>query len=126
MVLEWREREHEDVDREFHWYINAQQALKICGLYKFWKLGGLRDQPRLLHMFVDYWDPDTEAFQLDGMSFKLKVEDIYFIIGLSRWGEIVNLQALGVGGGLTIEEYLAVYFLLDIEKIGSQVSVNVI
>ena len=84
MVLEWREREHEDVDREFHRYINAQQALKICGLYKFWKVGGLRDQPRLLHMFVDYWDPDTEAFQLDGMPLRLEVEDIYFIIGLSR------------------------------------------
>ena len=67
MVLEWRELEHDEVDKEFHRYINAQQALKRCGLYNFWKLGGLRAQPRLLQMFVDYWDPDTKDFQLDGM-----------------------------------------------------------
>ena len=54
MVLEWRECEHEDVDREVHQDINAQQVLKICGLDKFWKLVGIRAQPRLIHMFVDY------------------------------------------------------------------------
>ena len=76
MVLERRECEHEDVDREVHRDINVQQALKICGLYNFWKLGGLRAQPRLIQMFVDYWDPDTEAFQLDYRSLRLEVEDI--------------------------------------------------
>ena len=60
------------------------------------------------------------------MSFKLEAGDIYFITGLSNQSEIVNLHALGVGGGLTIEEYIAMYFLLDIKKIESQVSVNVI
>ena len=59
IVLELREREHEDVDRKVHQDINDQQALKRCGLYKFWKLAGLRAQPRLLQMFVDYWDLDT-------------------------------------------------------------------
>ena len=48
MVLEQREREHEDVDRIVHGDINAQQALKGFGLCKFWQLGGLRTQPRLL------------------------------------------------------------------------------
>ena len=59
MMPEWREREHEDVDMEVNSDINYQQALKLCGLYKFWKLGGLRAQPRLLQMLVDYWDLDT-------------------------------------------------------------------
>ena len=39
------------------------------------------------------------------------VEYIYFITGLSRQGEIVNLRACGVEGGLTIDEYIIVYFL---------------
>ena len=56
----------------------------------------------------------------------LEVEDIYFIIGLSRRGEVVNLRAkaCGVGGSLTIEEYIVVYFLPDTVKIRSQGSIN--
>ena len=55
-------------------------------------------------MFVDYLDLDTEAFMLDEIPLRLEVEGIYFIIGLSHPGEVVNLRAHGVGGGLTIED----------------------
>ena len=41
----------------------------------------------------DYWDPDLESFQIDGMSLTIEVEDIYFITGLSRRGEVVNLHS---------------------------------
>ena len=44
--------------------------------------------------------------------------------GLSHRGEVVNLRSCGVGGGLTIEEYIAVYCLLDTKKVGSQVPMN--
>ena len=84
IVLEWRECEDEDVDRVVLGDINAQQALRRCGLYKFWNLGGLRAQPRLIQMFVDYWDTYTKAFMLDGMPLRLEVYDISFIIGLSH------------------------------------------
>ena len=46
-------------------------------------------------MLVDYWDPDLESFQIDGMSLTIEVEDIYFITRLSRWGEVVNLRSRG-------------------------------
>ena len=62
MVLEWREREHEDVDRDVQGDLMDQQALRDCGLYKFWCLGSLREKPRLLQMLVDYWDLDSETF----------------------------------------------------------------
>ena len=54
MVLEWREREHGDVEEVVRADLMAQQALRACGLYKFWCLGGLREKPRLLKMLVDY------------------------------------------------------------------------
>jgi hypothetical protein len=38
MVIEWREREHEEVDATVGRDARAQQALKRCGLYKFWAL----------------------------------------------------------------------------------------
>ena len=76
MVLEWREREHGDVEEAVRADIMAQQALCACGIYNFWCLGGLRDKPRLLHMLVDYWDPNSESLQIDGMSLMIEVEDI--------------------------------------------------
>ena len=48
MVLEWREREHGDVEEAVRGDLMAQQALRACGLYKFWCLGSLRAKPRLL------------------------------------------------------------------------------
>ena len=65
----------------------AQQALRACRIYKFLCLGDLRAKPRLLQMLVDYWDPESESFQIDGMSLTIEVEEIYFITGLSRQGK---------------------------------------
>ena len=62
MVLEWREREHGDVEEAVQGDLMAQQALRACGLYKFWCLGSMRAKPRLLQMLVDYWDPESETF----------------------------------------------------------------
>jgi hypothetical protein len=48
MVLEWREREHGEVDAAMKRDVEAQLSLKICGIYKFWALKGMRAQVRLL------------------------------------------------------------------------------
>ena len=66
MVLEWREREHGDAEEAVQGDLMAQQALRACGLYKFWCLGSLRAKPRLLQMLVDYWDPESKSFTLTG------------------------------------------------------------
>ena len=84
MVLEWREREHSDVEEAVQADLMAQQALRACVLYKFWCLGILRDKLILLQLLVDYWDPESETFQIDGISLSIEVENIYFITGLSR------------------------------------------
>jgi hypothetical protein len=84
MVLEWREREHEEVDATVDRDPVAQAALNICVLYKFWPLKGMRAQVRLLEMLVGYWDPDSERFILDRQPLRIDVEDIYFLTGLSR------------------------------------------
>ena len=84
MVLEWRKREHGELEEAVRADLRAQQALRACGIYKFWCLGRLRAKSRLLQMLVDYWDPDSESFHIDGMYLTIEVEDIYFITGLSR------------------------------------------
>ena len=95
--------------------IMAQQALQACGLYNFWCLGSLRAKPRLLQLLVDYSNPEYDTFQIDGMSLSVEVEDIYFITGLSRRGEMVNLRSRGPGGGLTTDEYIAMYYFMEME-----------
>jgi hypothetical protein len=40
---------------------------------------------------------------LDGQSLTIEVDDIYFIIGLSRQGDVVNLRTR-VGIGMTIKD----------------------
>ena len=86
MVLEWREREHGDVEEVVRADVRAQQVLRACGLYKFSCLDGLRAKLGLLQMLEDYWHLDSESFRIDGMSLTIEVEDIYFITGLSRRG----------------------------------------
>jgi hypothetical protein len=84
MVIDWREREHEEVDVVVERDVRAQQDFKICGLYKFLAIKGLRDQVRLLHILINYWDPETEAFNFDRKPLRIEVDDIYFIKGLSH------------------------------------------
>ena len=73
---------------------------------------------------MDYWDPDSETFQLDGIPLSLEVEEIYFITGFSCRGEVVNLRSRGPGGGITIDEYIDVYYVPNTEKVGSQIPTN--
>jgi hypothetical protein len=102
----------------------AQAALKICGLYKFWALKGMRAQVRLLEMLVGYWDPDSERFILDGQPLRIEVEDIYFLTGLSHRGEVVNLKSRGAGSGMKIEEYIDAHCVAGTPKVGSQVPIR--
>jgi hypothetical protein len=126
MVLEWRERDHEKVDAALEIYAGAQLALKRCGIYKFWALKGMRAQVRLLQMLVNYWDMETEAFNLNGKPLRIEVDDICFIIGLSHQGKVVNLKARGVGGGMNIEDYITTHCVAGTDKVGSQLTIRLI
>jgi hypothetical protein len=83
----------------------------------------MRAQPRLLNALVDYWHPDAEAFMLEGQSLTPMTEDIYFLTGLSRRGEPVNLRAFPPGPH-NIVELIELHCEADTEKVGSQVPIN--
>jgi hypothetical protein len=36
----------------------------------------MRDQVRLLQTMINYWDPETKAFNLDGKPLRIEVDDI--------------------------------------------------
>jgi len=126
MVLEWREREHEEVDVAVERDMGGQMALKRCGFYKFWALKGMRPQVRFLEFLMDYWDPNSESFNLDGKQLRIEIKDIYFLTGLSCRGEVVNLKARGVGSAMKIEEYIDAHCVAGTEKVGNQLPIKAI
>jgi hypothetical protein len=126
MVIEWREREHEEVDVAVERDMRAQKYFQRCGIYKFWAIKGRRAQVRLLQTMINYWDPETEAFNIDGKPLRIEVDDVYFITGFSRQGDMVNIKAQGTRGGRTMEDYIATYCIANTKKVGSQLPIRVI
>ena len=55
---------------------------------------------------------------------RIEVDDIYFISGLSFRGQVVNLKVQGVGGGMTMEEYIATHYVAGIDKVGSHLPIK--
>jgi hypothetical protein len=56
-------------------------------------------QKRLLQLLIGYWNPEADAFMLDGQSLTIEVDDIYFItwfIPPRRCGKYLELE-VGLG-----------------------------
>jgi hypothetical protein len=123
MVLEWRERENEQVNVVVDQDPRAQMPLNRCGLYKFWAFKGMRAQGRLLEMLVGYWDPESESFNLNGKPLRIEVEDIYFLTRLSRWGEVLNLESREAGSRMKIEEYIEAHYVAGTLKVGIELCI---
>jgi hypothetical protein len=98
-------------------------TLRQCRLWKFFQCPFMRAQPRLLNSLVDYWHPNARAFILEAQSLTPTTEDIYFLTGLVRRGELVNLQEFPPGPH-NIAELIRVYCEVDTKKVGSQVPIH--
>ena len=82
MVLEWREREHEDMDQEALQDAPTMIVLHSSGLLKFLCTSPMRANVRLLEFMINYWDHDLGMFDLQGEYLEITLEDIYFIAGM--------------------------------------------
>jgi len=54
MVIEWRERKHEEVVVAVERYVRDKKYFQRCGLYKFWAIKIMRAQVRLLQTLINY------------------------------------------------------------------------
>ena len=57
---------------------------------------------------VDAWDLEIEAFHIKNQVVPITVEDVYFLIGLSRRGLPISLSGSTVGGE-TVRDYILQY-----------------
>ena len=83
MVLEWREREHEDMDQEALQDAPTMNVLRQSGLLNILCASPMRENVFLLEFLIDYWDHDLGMFDLQGEFLEITSEDVYFIFGLS-------------------------------------------
>jgi hypothetical protein len=104
MVLEWREREHEEDNNAAENHPQTIAALRNCGLLKYFRIPGMRAQVHLLEHLVQMWDPDQQVFNVGAHTLTIDIEDIYFLTGLSRRGSYVSLTG-NRRGGRKMSEY---------------------
>ena len=108
MVVTWRECENEEEDMlALHDPVTVN-ALRNCGLLKFFHISSMRQRINLLQYLLDAWDPTSQVFQIRGKSILLTIVDIYFLTGLSRQGAPISLSGLSRGGE-SVRDYIRRY-----------------
>lgn len=95
MVIEWRKCEHEGADNEALNHPDTVDALRQCGLLKYFQISSMRSEISLLQLLIGYWDPNRLLFMIDDEPLPLEVDDIYFLTGLSRQGREASLRRGG-------------------------------
>jgi len=97
-MLDWREREHKDVDLAAINHQPSIDALKAYGLYKYWAIPGMRAQVSFLEWLVERWNVQNQCFYIGGHQLEMELADIYFITGFPKRGEHLTLFGTRPGG----------------------------
>ena len=90
MVI-WKEREHDLDDIRGGNDVGTVASLCGCGLLKFFNVPSMRSQLRLLEYILRMWNTEHQYFEVGAHILTVEVEYIYFLTGLSRWGEPIYL-----------------------------------
>ena len=73
-------------------------ALRACGLYKYWAIPGMRAQVDFLQWMVDRLNVQDQCFFIGGHQLEIEPADIYFLTGLPKRGVDLTLFGARVGG----------------------------
>ena len=73
MVIEWREQEHEGANKKALNHPDTVNALRQCGLLKYFHISAMRSETSLLQLLIGYWDPDRLLFMVDDEPLPLEV-----------------------------------------------------
>ena len=81
------------------------EALRDCGLLKYFMLFGMRQQLELLQFLVHSWDPTEQVFHIWDKVLPILIDDIYFLTRLSRRGAPIALSG-SARGGESVRDYI--------------------
>ena len=84
------------------------KALKNCGLIKYFKLSGMRQQIELLYFLVHEWDPLDQNFHITDKMVPITIDDIFFLTRLLRRGAPISLSRFSCGGE-SVRDYIRLF-----------------
>ena len=88
--IKWRERDLGTLRMEIQADQGVHHALSRHGVLKFLENPLMRVGEPLMARIISYWDPDQEAFVVQGHRIELTVQDLYFLTGLPPLGMVGN------------------------------------
>lgn len=83
----------------------------------------MKANTRLIELLIHYWIAENDAFMIDQIPLRIKIDDIYFITGLSRRGEIVHSTGK-MRGSPNVEDYVHIYCRGHSKKIGISILIK--
>ena len=104
MVI-WKERKHDLGNATSIGDAGCVGSLQGCGLLKLFLTPSMISHPRLLEYILQMWNPKQQYFEVGIHFLTIEVEDIYFLMGLSRRGAPISLTS-SRGGTVTTQEMI--------------------
>ena len=123
MVIEWKERQHEREELNTLRDAASVAMLRDCGLLKFCRTSSMRAQLPLLHRIIEWWDPDEGTFHEGDQALTIERYDIYFLTGLSRRGQPVNLRGVATDVRDTVESLIERCYVPGSRKSSNQLKI---
>jgi len=124
-MIEWKEREHEAEELAAFHDCPSILALKNCGLLKLFKTHYMHCQARLLEYLIGKWDPEIRAFLIGVHTLEIELEDLYFIMGLSKRGAPVVMS-----GHRNVEEtttdYISTHYVAGMSKTSGKIPIKAV
>ena len=113
MVI-WKEKEHEVQDFQAVNDPATVEDLLNCGLLKYFRVPGMKSYVHLLEYITGMWDLDQQHFVVGIHTLPIEIDDIYFLIRLSRRESPVVLSG-AQGGETSLDDLIDQYCPLGME-----------
>ena len=100
-----KERQHNNNDTFDERNAGCIAVLRDYGILKFFHTPNMVSHEKLLENILRMWNREQQYFKVGAHILTVEVEDIYFLIGLSRWGSPISLTG-SHGGDITTQKLI--------------------
>ena len=87
----WRERE---IPNEIMVIVREDRRVRsmlgLFGLLKFSQVPMMRSAALLMNRLISFWEPDIQAFRVQGERVDLTLTDVYFLMGFPYPGRVAD------------------------------------
>ena len=124
MVI-WKERQHDNDDAFIEWNVGCIAALRDCRLLKFFRTPSMVSHELLLEHILRMWNLEQQYFKVGAHILIVEVENIYFLIGLSRQGAPISLTG-SHRGEITTQELIDRHCIHGTKTLGTKIPIKTV